>query len=127
MTQNTIEVIPSVEETVKCILQCLNGKQFSLHNEMVLHQQISQAFQSMPGIQHEYDLDAKSIVDFYYAGVAIEVKIKGNKKDIYKQCKRYCGHEQVRALVLITNLTMGFPKELNTKPCYIFALAQAWL
>ena len=76
----------------------------------------------------EYYLDKENIVDFFISnGVAIEIKIKGNAKKIYKQCERYCQFEQVKLLILITNRSMGFPKEINNKPCYFLKLGEAWL
>ena len=83
----------------------------------------------------EYRLDEKNTPDFLVAtsllpivkGIAIEVKIKGSARKIYKQCERYCQFESVSELLLITNRSMGFPKEINGKPCYFLNIGKAWL
>lgn len=77
--------------------------------------------------EREYKLDGKNIPDFFIDGIAIEVKIKGSARPIYKQCERYCQFENVKELLLITNRSMGFPKEINGKPCYILNIGKAWL
>lgn len=76
----------------------------------------------------EYVLDPKNRVDFFLDGTAIEVKInKGAAKSIYKQCERYCQFDEVKNLILVTNRPMGFPKEINGKPCYVISLGKGWL
>lgn len=75
----------------------------------------------------EYKLDPVNIPDFFIDGTAIEVKIKGNARQIYRQCERYCQFDDVKNLILVTNRSMGFPKEINGKPCYFVNLGKAWL
>lgn len=81
------------------------------------------------GIEYsrEHKLDQENIPDFFIDGIAIEIKIKGNAKSIYKQCERYCQFQEVKSLILVTNRSMGFPKEINGKPCYFINLGKAWL
>lgn len=76
----------------------------------------------------EYRFNDRNIVDFLVVpGIAVEVKIKGNARKIYKQCERYCQFDRVSELLLITNRSMGFPKEINGKPCYFLNIGKAWL
>lgn len=76
----------------------------------------------------EWKFDEKNIVDFFVgAKIAVEIKIKGSARKIYKQCERYCQFESVSELLLITNRSMGFPKEINGKPCYFLNIGKAWL
>jgi predicted SpoU family rRNA methylase len=78
--------------------------------------------------KREVRLSGKDIVDFMLAGgIAVEVKLGGRPMPIYKQCERYCEHEQVKALVLMTSKTMGFPPEVKGKPCYYVSLSTGWL
>jgi len=111
------------------ILKSLTGVKFPLNNEKVLQASIEKRLKSrFIGYQREYELDEKNIPDFLIAGcVAVEVKIKGNAQLIYRQCWRYCQFDQVKSLILITNRSMGFPKEINGKPCYLLNLGKAWL
>lgn len=76
----------------------------------------------------EHKFNDRNVVDFLVVpGIAVEVKIKGNARKIYKQCERYCQFDRVSELLLITNRSMGFPKEINGKPCYVLNIGRAWL
>lgn len=78
--------------------------------------------------KREVKLSQKDIVDFMLAdGVAVEVKLQGQARAIFRQCERYCEHEQVKALVLVTAKTMGFPPEIKGKPAYFVSLSSGWL
>lgn len=79
-------------------------------------------------IKREYHLDNENIIDFLlFDSIGVEVKIKGQKRAIYKQCERYCKFEKLKQLILVTNVSIGFPKEINGKDCYILNLSKAWL
>ncbi len=109
-------------------LQILSRIKFSLDDEKKLQEDIASALKAHKvEFEREYVLDPHNMPDFFIDGTAIEVKIKGNARKIYKQCERYCQFEQVKELILITNRSMGFPKSINGKPCYILTLGKAWL
>lgn len=113
---------------VKSILHILLQNRFPLTKEKETQAAIEKVFLNN-GISYEreYLLDKENIPDFFINGIAIEVKIKGNAKKIYKQCERYCQFSEVKILILVTNRSMGFPKEINSKPCYFLNLGKAWL
>jgi hypothetical protein len=80
--------------------------------------------------KREVRLSGADIVDFMLpGGVAVEIKvnIKGQARAIFRQCERYCEHEQVKALVLMSSKTMGFPPEIKGKPAYYVSLSSGWL
>jgi hypothetical protein len=101
---------------------------FPLYNEKDLQEAIYKQLvaKRFPAVR-EYPLDNNNIVDIFIQGTAIEIKIHAPARAIYKQCARYCGFECVKCLILITNRAMGFPKEINGKPCYVLNLGKAWL
>ena len=83
------------------------------------------------------DDDGKDIVDFM-AGrgadlqpltpcCAIEVKIGGSRRAIYRQIERYCAHPQVAEIVLATSVVMNLPREIEGKPTAIIHLGRSWL
>ena len=116
------------------ILSLLSGRRFSLDHEKALQQGVadlllSTGFTEGADYTREYRLTNKDIPDFYFHSqrIAIEIKVKGQARAIYAQCGRYCDHTDVNQLLLITNKSMGFPKEINGKPCYVLNLGQAWL
>ena len=47
--------------------------------------------------------------------------------DVFRQLKRYAAHDEVNELVLVTNLSMGLPPEIDGKPTYYASLGVAWL
>lgn len=113
---------------VKRIKSSLEGKQFDLGSEKRLQGEILAVFiDNGIEVEPEYMLTPSDIPDFFAKGLVIEVKIKGNATAIYRQCKRYLLNEDVTGLLLVTNRSIGFPEEINGKPCFVFGLGEAWL
>ncbi|EJN14727.1 hypothetical protein PMI42_01700 [Bradyrhizobium sp. YR681] len=85
----------------------------------------------------EVRLDDSDIVDFMVGEgallqplapcCAIEVKIGGSRRAIYRQVERYCAHPQVAEIVLATNVPMNLPDEVGGKPTAVANLGRAWL
>lgn len=122
-------IIPYAE----AIVAELKRRRFSLTHEKLTQQQIEDALLLHVSLDftrrmvREYRIAKDIIPDFFQDGIAMEVKIKGSARSIYAQCKRYCAHERVRALILVTSRNMGFPAMINGKPCYYINLSEAWL
>lgn len=112
---------------IEIIINILSSR-FPLEKEKETQEAIEKKF-TENGIvfNREHHLDHDNIPDFFIDGIAIEVKIKGNARSIYRQCVRYCDFNDVKALILVTNRSMGFPPEINGKPCYVVNLGRAWL
>lgn len=117
-----------MEEVIKEIFKSLDGFPFSIHNEKLVQKEMSDIFNSH-NIKHDREVMLKphGTIDFMIGEIGLEVKVKGGVEAIFKQCKRYCEHEKVKCLVLVTARCMGFPKEINGKPCYYFHLSKALL
>lgn len=115
------------QKMLKKVLNILSSR-FTLDSEKETQAAITRKLvESGISFTREHRLDEDNIPDFFIQGIAIEVKIKGNAKKIYKQCERYCKFEEVKELVLVTNRSMGFPPSINGKPCYVINLGKAWL
>ncbi len=114
---------------IEKVLHILSSTRFDLNREKVSQDQVADALHKHNiGFHREYRLDDNNIPDFFILeGIAVEVKIKGNAKNIYKQCERYCGFEVVNSLILLTNRSMGFPTDLKGKPTYLVNMGKAWL
>lgn len=116
--------------SLELIIQSLRMQKFPLDTEAETQLAVDKYFQSC-GVEHvrEHVFDRASRIDFFLpeGGVGIEVKLKGGAKNILRQCMRYCEFEELKCLILLTNRSMGFPKEINGKPCYVVKLGRAWL
>lgn len=121
MTLNTLA------QEIKALLEC---KKFEMQNEKALQSDIDLALRQI-NVHREYKLDYFNIIDFLVkhsdGNIGIEVKIKGGRKDIFKQCERYCLHKEIQILILVTNRAMGFPESINDKPCYVVNISKGWL
>ena len=131
MSSNLNEGDVDMEYSAKEIIGLLQNKRFDLSNEKNLQMQISIILQQANiGFNREYVLDPqtrRSIIDFLIAGVGIEVKIGGSKKDIYRQIVRYCKFEEVKEIILVTSVSMTLPSNVSGKRAYVFNLNRAWL
>jgi hypothetical protein len=79
-------------------------------------------------VEREVSLSPGDRPDFRIGGVVVEVKVRGARKvAIWKQLKRYAAHDCVTAIVLVTNLSMGLPKDIEGKPAFYVSLGRAWL
>lgn len=106
----------------------LSRLRLPLSTEVKLQLAIAEEFDAA-GVDYEREvqLSPEDRPDFMIGDVAIEVKIKGSKRAIFHQVERYAQHARVRELILISNVAMGFPPEINGKPVYFHNLAKAWL
>ena len=110
------------------ITSLLSTYKLPLHDEKMLQRGIEEALtKNGVAFEREHHLDKASIPDFFINGLAIEVKIKGSAKSIFRQIERYSLHPDVKEILLITNKTMGIMPELNGKRCYLLKLSTAWL
>lgn len=113
---------------VEQIISILSSHRFPLEKEKETQAEIEKKFiQNGIKFSREHHLDPDNIPDFFIDGIAIEVKIKGNARSIYRQCERYCQFNGVKVFILVTGRSMGFPPAINGKPCYVVNLGKAWL
>ena len=112
------------------IVALLQGARLSLASEKGTQADIA-ALLDRAGIQaeREHRLSDRDIPDFMLpGGIALEVKLRGqSKSDVFRQLVRYAAFEQVRELVLATNLSMGLPREICGKPAFYASLGRGWL
>jgi hypothetical protein len=123
------EFVEAVEVSVKRVVEAISRKRFPLNDEKATQHGIMDALmESKEPFERERYLDAKNIIDFLTrSGVGIEVKIKGTKVSIYKQLERYSKFLCIEALVLVSNVSMALPEEINGKPLYYIKLSNAYL
>lgn len=122
---------PNFGDNSNDIAHILRQGRFALEDEKVT-QSIIESKLIAAGIRkfkREYRFDKNNIVDFFFeeTGIAIEVKIKGSKMEIYRQCKRYAEFDTVKELILLTNKAVALPPNINNKRCTVINLGLAWL
>lgn len=110
------------------IIELLTTHRLPLSDERLLQEAVRDLFEAAAfDFAREVHLGPRDIVDFMVEGVAVEIKIKGNRRSIYRQLERYCVHDAVRSIVLATNVPMALPLDICGKPASIAALGRGWL
>ena len=79
----------------------------------------------------EHRLSGRDIPDFLVeiegVSVVIELKIRAQRKRIFRQLERYASHDSVDAVVLLTGTAMQLPPEINGKPARVASIGAGWL
>ena len=111
------------------IVRLLENCPLPLGDEKLLQEQTASALDAAGLIfERERRLSPHDIVDFLIEdGIALEMKIKGGRFAIYRQCERYCGFDAVHGLILATNVAMSLPPAINGKPTSVALLGRGWL
>lgn len=119
-----------IDDSVKDLLVALSRPIFPLSNETVLQKEISRYLTEDCEIFHqrEYRLSDTDIIDFLFDdGIGMEVKIKGQKSKILRQCNRYAQYHEIKAIILASSVPLSLPNEIDGTPCYYFNLSRAWI
>jgi hypothetical protein len=123
---DNIALVPSICDIIE---KFFKKNRFSLEDEKKLQIEIELRMLLYEIRFHrEKQLDKANIIDFLvFDKVGVEIKLKGSKVAIYRQCERYCNFDQIKALFLITNKSMTLPPQINGRSCYVLNLSEAWL
>lgn len=113
--------------TPRDIARFIEARRFPINSEKALQSAMAEEFERSGIVaKREVNLGDGCIIDFLIGEVGVEVKIKGQRREIYRQCERYCEHERIASLVLVTNAAMGMPQTLHGKPAMVVYLGKAW-
>jgi hypothetical protein len=101
----------------------------SLTDEKTTQAEIARALDALRwGYQREVSLSPGDRPDFLTAeGIAIEVKLRARKMEVWRQLLRYAAHDRVRGILLASNTAMGLPYNAGGKPLGFVSLGRAWL
>ena len=73
-------------------------------------------------------LSARDRIDVFCRGVAVEIKVKGQRTAIMRQLDRYAALEDVKAVMLVSGIAWPFSGgEIGGKPFRAVHLGAAWL
>lgn len=111
------------------IVTMLQRARLPLSEEKVTQASIEELL-TFKGIEfnREFRLSDADIPDFFLAdGICIEVKVRGQRKSIYRQLARYAAHEQVKGIILATSVCMRLPENICGKLALTTSLSAGWL
>ncbi len=110
-------------DIINQFVSILSNYSINFNDEKDLQESIFKIMQNnFKNIHKEYSLEPYGIVDFFIEGVAIEVKIKGQKAKIYRQCRDYCKHQEVSHLLLVSTNPLSLPEVVEGKRCYTYQI-----
>jgi hypothetical protein len=115
------------------IKRLLEQNPVSLDGEKAVQARIAELLEACAiPFTREVRLSDKDVIDFMAGSsephpIGIEVKVKGDRRQMLRQMKRYAAHDQVEHLLLVTAKATGMPPKLNDKPITIVSLGAAWL
>lgn len=78
--------------------------------------------------EREKRLSRADVIDFLVdGGIGVELKLSGQRAAFIRQCERYCTHDEVKAIIFVTNRAILLPPLINGKPACSINPAEAWL
>lgn len=120
----------SATSLARGVVAAIERARIQITTEDLAHESIAAAL-SGAGIlaEREVVLDTASRVDFLTRdGIAIEAKVKGQRRSIWRQACRYAAHPRVAAVVIATSVAL--PRDLGEvegKPILTASLSRGWL
>lgn len=78
--------------------------------------------------EREFRLSDEDIPDFLLTdGICVEVKLRGQRRSIYRQLERYAAHDKVKGIILATSICMRLPENIQGKLALTTSLSRGWL
>lgn len=116
---------------IDVLVQLLHRHRFDYADEKICQLQIEEFLTSAGADFVREAKIAGGFVDFFFprSGLVLEIKASKNwnAREVYRQCERYCGDDQVMGLVLATGRSQGMPAEIAGKPVRVLQLGAAFL
>ena len=76
---------------------------------------------------HEVSLAPRCRIDLMCGGVGIEIKRgRVERAKVLRQLTRYAACERVAGLILVTEKSLGMPREIGGKPVRVVCLNRLW-
>lgn len=115
---------------VEIVVRIIESSRLDLSDEKRLQAQLADVFKEAGIVfEREFRLSVGDVPDFFVeGGIVVECKTRGARKtEVYRQLVRYAEHENVNAIVLASNLSMGLPADIGGKPAYMASLSRGWM
>jgi hypothetical protein len=109
------------------IVAALSQQRLPCHDEKALQAAVSDALQAA-GIDHQREVPVTGgIIDVLAGAVGIEVKIKGQGREIYRQVGRYAEDPRIDEFIVVSGKALALPPMVGGKRCRIVSVGRAWL
>lgn len=110
------------------VLGALRGKRFPLEAEKATQAAIADTLdQRLDSWAREVRV-AGGVIDFVALGdIGIEVKLKGQEREIERQLEAYASDPALAGLILVTARPVALPGRIGGKPVAVLDIARAWL
>jgi len=122
------EPAAGTEQVLSILIRLLYGRRFDYVDEKVCQVQIENLLKEKQlTFIREHDFGGRvGICDFFFprSGIVLEAKAfkSCSKREVYRQCERYCGHPDVKGLLLATGKAQGLPATICGKPTRVYQL-----
>lgn len=118
-----------LQKSLRALKELLSRICLDLSQEVITQNDLESHLKKISAnYKRERRLSNQDRVDFYFpnSGVALEIKIKKNwsKEEIFRQLERYSKHDEVKAVVLLTNIAMTLPNTISEKPAMVIKLRE---
>lgn len=119
----------AVREQVREIARVIEAARVRSSTETQAHDDVEAALASAGmAVQREVIIDARSRIDLMVGRIAIEVKVGGAKRAIWRQVHRYAEHPDVDGVVLATGVALPRSQmDAAGKPFAVASLSRGWL
>jgi hypothetical protein len=96
-------VTESLRPELDAVMAVLHSTRFLWSTEDDLQRGLDQALRAAGlTVEREHRLDPRNRLDLLVGTVGIEVKVKGDWRDVSRQVVRYCASDAIDSLVLVT-------------------------
>lgn len=115
-------------EHMRAVMGALRGRRFPLEAEKQTQAAIADALdQRIDGWAREVRV-VGGVIDFVALGdIGIEVKLKGQEREIERQLEAYAADPALAGLILVTAKPVALPARIAGKPVAVLDIARAWL
>lgn len=115
--------------TARRVVAICESTTIDVSTEKTAHRSLAEALRRHGlEVTCEVSLTRKERIDIMVGSVGVEVKVKGSRREIYRQLERYAACPEVSVLVLATGA--AWLKRLDSvggKPLLLCSLTRGWL
>ncbi|KXS55015.1 MAG: Uncharacterized protein AWU57_611 [Marinobacter sp. T13-3] len=121
------------ERALDLVMQVLSRRTFDYSDEKRCQVEIAEHFESLSlNVEREHNFGTGiGVCDFFFpqSGIVVETKAykSWSKKQVYRQCERYCKQPSVTGLILATGKAQGLPAFIHGKPVRVYQLGRSAL